>query len=292
MAAFFSRFSNSLSIWQKYEENQHSLSDLPREKPAMLNRYGSSQAGVVEPPQGPHGALLTKLPPEIRYRIWQYVLSGRVIRLRFGPLKRVVHDHFDCHLDFATPTMFQLSRSHLNLYYDVTGVGILHGVDQKRYGLETSIALLRTCRLIHVEASQVLYEQNIFFIESPDVLLHLRDTRHFLDQIRHLRLFLSKSHCWWLRRDNTKLESVWERIWDIIAGLELVSLGVHLLCCHDEFPEQFETPYISPLLKIKGMASAQITIRNLPLGYLYPKKLPSDSRLRGLEQTIKAQWES
>ena len=218
----------------------------------------------AEPCQAQNSPLLRMLPPEIRYRIWQYVLGGKVIRLRLEPGKFLhLQDYFESGVDISEINGSHFSQSHLDLYYDRPRVGALKGVDHSNYSYEMSAGLLRVCRQIHLEASHILYRQNIFFMES-DVFLHVFLEHHVSRKnfaaIRHLRLFLS---CPTITRTRAAHEppKAWERLWAAVAELELASLGVHIVYHYDVFLTGIKAPVVLPLLDVRGIDAVHLVIR-------------------------------
>ena len=240
-----------------------------------------------KPYQAQDSPLLTKLPPEIRYLIWQYVLGGKVIRLRLEPGK-ILHfqDYFESGIPISKINSSHLSQSHLNIYY---GYRLLEGVDLANNRYEIPAALLRVCRLIHLEASHILYRQNIFFMES-DVFLHIfrghQVSHKSFTGIRHLRLFLD---CPAILRPRAahELPSTWERLWAAVAELQLASLGAHIAYSYDHtfYPDMLargiEAPAVLPLLDIRGIDVVQLVIGGSSKGSM---------RRFELEEEIKKWW--
>lgn len=238
-----------------------------------------------KPYQAQNSPLLTKLPPEIRERIWQYALGGKVIRLRLEPGK-FLHfwNYFESGIPISKINSRHFSQSHLDLYYDHQGVGVLRGVDHSKNGYEIPAGLLRVCRVIYLEASHILYRQNIFFMESDAVLLNLREhhvSRKIYTGIRHLRLGLS---CPRIERTRGAHEppSEWERLWAAVAGLELASLGVHMVYSYDVFSIGIEAPAMLPLLDVRGVDVVHLVIRS---------SSKASIRKFDLEEEIKQQWQ-
>ena len=239
---------------------------------------------LPKPYQTQISPLLTMLPPEILYRIWQYVLGGKVIRLRLGPGKFLhFQDYFESGVAISKINSSQFSQSHLDLCYNYPRIGALKGVDHSNNGYEIPAGLLRVCPLIHLEASHILYKQNIFFMESDAIFFNIRE--HHVGQksfagIRHLRLFLS---CPRIERTRAAHEppSAWERLWAAMAGLELASLGVHIVYDYRVFTTGIEAPAVIPLLDIRGIDVVQLVIRDLSEG---------SRRKFELEEEIKERW--
>ena len=297
MEAAVSHLAVVSKMWPNRKQ-QISSSPYPKEKLAFSHPNNRDQL-TIRPPsrhdntrvsptpsQAQNSPLLTILPPEIRCRIWQYVLGGKVIRLRLEP-GNILHfqDYFESGVEISESNGSHFSQSHLDLYNDLRGMGILKGVDHSHHGYEISAALLRVCRFIYLEASHILYRQNIFFMES-DVLLHVFQGHHHRQKnfarIRHLRLYLR-----WPRPHEPS--STWELLWAGVAAFELASLGVHIVYDDDwlrddvyYFYSGIETPAVLPLLDVRGIDVVRLVIRGSSMG---------SKRRLDLEEEIKQRWQ-
>ncbi|KAK5128737.1 hypothetical protein LTR85_000070 [Meristemomyces frigidus] len=104
---------------------------------------------------------LLRLPPEVRNRIWRYVLCGNTVRVtvRNDQLERAV-----CGLH-STPEEEALHCKQTNKDYHTSYT------QRHRSCLQLlHFSILRACRQAHQEAALLPYQESIFTFSSPEVL--------------------------------------------------------------------------------------------------------------------------
>lgn len=103
------------------------------------------------------------MPPEIRLRIWQYAIGGNLIYLerKAGRLNHVRYEYVAKPIDSKSS---QPKDPKWDLMAE-TDVAQLRKLDPSATHSKGTAALLRACHLIYLEASHVLYTQNIFVMD-------------------------------------------------------------------------------------------------------------------------------
>lgn len=260
-----------------------------RPSPLPKARRNLSQTSLSLHPQ-PTCPLLTRLPPEIRQRIYVYVLGGRIIHLTHIS-KRIVHQQLEISEhqlnDEEPPTGEIPIQMPPNIEWDDELTRIPH----RPQFSTVDLSLLQTCHAIYAEAIPSLYNSNTFSMASPLVLLYIKDyilLPQRFEEIRHLQLIP------WVYFENPEHftgrihapydEKTWSNFWTVVAGMGLRSLGLWVEywgkaeeCCID-------ADWIKPLLKVKGVNEVGIQLQF--------RAGPWDTRrLRGLEKDIEKSWE-
>lgn len=133
--------------------------------------------------------IFTKLPPELRKQIYEFVLCDNVIHLT-TVLKYVQHRRFD--IPETLEPEDQAGSVVLVLPPKIEGVASSNRAPCPRQFSTTSVALLQTRLALYREAILLLHSGNTFSMSSPLILMCLHDyvlrpQRFF--QIRHLNLY-------------------------------------------------------------------------------------------------------
>ncbi|KAJ4413010.1 hypothetical protein N0V82_008598 [Gnomoniopsis sp. IMI 355080] len=138
--------------------------------------------------------LIARLPPEIRYLIWNEAIGSRVlhiVRKRRRLLAMECVESFSPDLETTVHTCWGLS----------TTMGRRDGFylgSRSRYPTRPAnlLPLLQTCRRIYREAVTVLYENNVFDINHVDTLAYLGRTvlPQRLNRIRVLKFSFRFEH--------------------------------------------------------------------------------------------------
>ena len=264
-----------------------------RPPPRPMERRDLTQTSLSNDSQ-PSSPLFTILPPEIRQRIYTNVLGGTIIHLTLISKKIVSHrlsltDHQMNDEEPPTgdiPLQMPPTLDWQDMWDQRSRTP---KVDQAS---STIMSLLQTCHAIYKEASPVLYNSNTFSMSSPLVLLYLKDyvmLPQRFTQIRDLQLvpwvfFDDPEHH--LRKIHEPYDKeTWPCFWDIVANMNLRSLGLWVEYWGKETDCTMEAGWIQPLLKAHGIHRASIQLQLRATAW-------DTRRLRNLEKEIQKLWTS
>ncbi|KAK0514006.1 hypothetical protein JMJ35_003728 [Cladonia borealis] len=232
-------------------ELAHMLKHRPPVSPPSNNDL--SQYSISTHPQ-PDSLFFARLPPELRYRIYAHVLGNNVIYLTQAS-RRIAHQHYplpsslsdddndDEHETIAMDPAPELRLSDEDIPYSSQ----FHSL---------SLSLLRTCHAVYSEALPALYGSNVFSFSSPLPLVYLYHRfllpRSHFTLIRHLRLhwmyFVSPGTCGRIYAPYDF--NTWARFWEVVAGMELVSLGTQIeVWGHGEEDFKHEATWLRELMQ-------------------------------------------
>lgn len=261
-----------------------------RPSPLPPSRKNLSQTSLILHPQ-PSCPLFTTLPPEIRQRIYDYVLGGGIIHLTHisKSMKCTYLDSTERQInDEEPPTGKFPLQMPANLDWEDERNRIPKGGQFS----SLSISLLQTCHAIYAEATPILYKSNNFSMASPLVLRYLKDYTlrpQRLAEIRHLQLVP------WVYFDDPELhlkrghepydKETWLNFWAIVAEMDLMSLGLLVEYWGKEEDCTLDADWIQPLLKVKGLKSVGIQLQ-------FRASAWDTRRLRSLEEEIERVWTS
>ena len=195
--------------------------------------------------------LLTKIPLELRQRIYIYALGSHLVHILLTP-SRIAHICCTC------PTLTHFSRA---CYPSAR-----HRIVPESVPIPPSdiaVALLRTCRQIYAEALHFLYSSNTFEIDdlSAFVLLARNMPPRGLSEIRTLHLTWSADYPP-LQLEATKPatnvpydDATYLRFWGVIAGQmpALRELRVGILDTWWVRTLEMEDPWVQPIKQVKGL---------------------------------------
>ena len=269
------------------EEKNRVLEQRP--PPLPTSRLNLSQTSLSSHTQ-PTSPLLTKLPPELRSRIWGLVLGGHVFHL-VHVSKRIAHKQLECSKSSRDkdPPVGSLS---LPMAPAVKWTDEGNRIPQPGEFNSLSLSLLQTCHAIYNEALPVLYNSNTFSLASPLVLLYLKDyilrPQHFAE-IRHLQLVP------WVYFDNPAQftgkihepfdSETWTRFWKVVGKMRLSSLGLWLEYWGQELGCTIGADWMEPVLQVHdvGRVGVHIQYRCSPWDW---KRMPV------MEEVIEKAWTS
>lgn len=258
-----------------------------RPAPLAQNRRNLSKISLITHSQ-PLSLLCTKLPPEIRQNIYELVLGGSVTHLVHGKKRILMCNRSELAEQIDHGEQIGRVAIQETPYVDwIEGRNMLPILDQCSKNL---LSLLRTCHAIYAEAIPVLYNSNVFTIASPIVLIYLHDyvlLPQRFSEIRHLNLFwtyFSDAALFCGRMYAPYDDESWTRLWDLIAGMNLRTLGIRLE--YVGFAEcSLESGWIQPLLKVKGVDRVGLKLEH--------RVGPGNEvRLNDMEKQIEKQWTS
>lgn len=249
-----------------------------------------SQYSISTHPQ-PDSLFFARLPPELRYRIYAHVLGNSVIYLTHAS-RRIAHQHY--------PLPSSPSHDDNDDEHEITAMdpapGILWLSDEDRIPYSNqfhslSLSLLRTCHAVYSEALLVLYGSNVFSFSSPLPLVYLYHRfllpRSHFALIRHLRL-----HWMYIANPGGMCGCIhapydfntWARFWEVVAGMELVSLGTQIEVLGGEEDVKHEATWLRELMQVRGVRKVDVRI--------YWKTVWVLIRQPDLEMAVRRRWGS
>ena len=226
-------FGRDRSSKQKRLQHKAELARVLKHRPPVSppSNNDLSQYSISTHPQ-PDSLFFARLPPELRYRIYAHVLGNNVIYFTQAS-RRIAHQHYpvpsslsddndDEHETIAMEPAPELWLSDEDIPYSSQ----FHSL---------SLSLLRTCHAVYSEALPALYGSNVFSFSSPLPLVYLYHRfllpRSHFALIRHLRL-----HWMYIVNPGGVCGRIyapydfntWASFWEVVAGMELVSLGTQI----------------------------------------------------------------
>ena len=245
------------------QEKAQAIEQRPAPLPQTRIKLSQSDLSFKDPQQSqPSCLLFQKLPPEIRAHVWEEVLGGSI--LRFETVNKGVM-HTCMPLPFARHRFSSTSARELDCrQWDDDDD------DELGQFLTVDVRLLRTCHTAYAECIPILWGSNTIAMSSPLTLLYLYDytlvPSHFT-QIRHLQLQ-------WTYFEHSKIMSsryiadhdpqTWERFWELVAQMKLLSLGVNLgYIGSPDGKGNISTEWTKPMLKVQGVRNVCLVLEGL-----------------------------
>ena len=237
------------------EERKQVIQDRPDPLPPYRLNLSNSSINKPSASNSEICSLLTRFPFEIRRRIYEFTLGGNRLLLHHE------HKHIKLRSEIIPLDPPSWASEYRNYRHDeahqVSG-GIQH---------LPGFPLLLTCRQIYMEAVSILYDENIFDLDSPLILVYLAERclrPQRLKAIRHLglnwRYFDDPGHFTEKIHEPYDFET-WEKFWNIVAfRLNLQSLNVRLEYVGESHRLNLDGNWVQPMLKVKDIGQAQITI--------------------------------
>ncbi|KAL8771394.1 MAG: hypothetical protein Q9194_004895 [Teloschistes cf. exilis] len=226
-----------------------------RPNPLPETRLNLSQDFLVSPSTVPPTCALLSLPFELRQSIYENALGESILLLSNNYGKIRIHRTLP-------PHCVTWSSDGPKYKWNMETADF-----ESRSGFPT-YRLLLTCRQIYVEAIDILYSKNVFNLDSPLMLIHLKDLS-FLPQRFHKIRHLSLS--WTYMTDPAHFNgsihepydwATWERFWKIIAhDMRLVSLSANIGYIGDRHGLNMEGDWMKPILEVRGLREAKICVR-------------------------------
>ena len=270
---------------RKYERRcAESRAAMPKDRPHPLpkTRRRLSETTPATHAQ-PFRSYFLKLPAEIRTRYNELVHSGEIVHLsniRQRMISRKLGNPET--LDgrgqtdvIIVPSEFSQSRDRLDSFE----------------ASENALALVQTSRVIYAESIPFLYSNMNFSMSSLLVLIYLHDLVllpqrfkqiHYLylhwsheDSTHHRTNEAHRNHC--PQHDS----SPWERFWEIVAGMELLSLTVWIDFIGPQDKLALDSSWVRPMLEVKGVENVGIRIQHI-LGAKYERPQLLERRLEKL----------
>ncbi|KAL6718120.1 hypothetical protein ACLMJK_004207 [Lecanora helva] len=262
------------------------------QRPASLpaSRSSLSQTTLALHPQA-SCLLFAILPPEIREKIFSYVLGGRIIHLTHIS-KRIACQRLEITNDQMYDDNPPTGDIPLQMPPNIQWENERDRIPKPGQFSSISLSLLQTCHAIYAEVTPILYNSNTFSMSSPLVLLYLKDhvllPQRFAD-IRHLQLVP------WVFFDNPELhlkkiyepydKQTWPRFWELVSRMNLTSLGLWLELWGKDEDCSLSAEWVQPMLKVKG-------IKNVGIHLQLRAGAWETTRLKSLEMNIEKTWTS
>lgn len=210
--------------WKMRQKN------LPRPLPARRRDLSSDREGRPSGVENSRSPLL-RLPLELRQQIFTEVLGGDTLHLIQLP-KRL--GHIRC--------TYQSENGQWDHARNCFPPGLIqtyhrYDMNQPPESTDTCIALLKVCRQIYRDASQILYQTNTFDINHPTTLLYLAITPHRLQSIRSLQITWTDPARWYSFARDTygtypddfdTWNKMWTRVREEMTGLRRVYLYLQM----------------------------------------------------------------
>ena len=258
--------------------------------------------------------MLIMLPAEIRVMIWQNVVGGNKLQLTVDPnhLDHVIQHSFGYSSPNGYYDFFSNSRVHLFEHPDLNHFSentMWPDTDLSSFPREFDSALLHVCRTIRDEAYDVFFRHNVFLVWSINALhppLSYCSLSHRFSSICHIRFHLQDVLCE-PTFEHPKSDD-WVVFWELLASMRLQSLGVSIRVAdvkaswgRQKFPELKNQTmmeelglddvfWISPLLGIRGVKTAECVIEERHLVRVRGKRTEKFERCASLERVIQNQW--
>ncbi|KAL8663490.1 MAG: hypothetical protein Q9202_003800 [Teloschistes flavicans] len=226
-----------------------------RPGPLPENRLNLSQDFLMSPSTVTQTSTLLSIPFELRQIIYQFALGESILLLSNNYGKIRIHRTLP-------PYGVTWTSDGPTYRWNMETADF-----ESKFGFPT-YRLLLTCRQIYVEAIDLLYSRNVFNLDSPLMLIHLKDLS-FLPQrfqkIRHLSLSwtymthpahfhgsIHEPYDW----------ATWERFWKIIANdMRLVSLSANIGYIGDRQGLNMEGDWVKPILEVRGLREVNVCVR-------------------------------
>ncbi|KAI4111254.1 MAG: hypothetical protein LQ339_000715 [Xanthoria mediterranea] len=207
------------------------------ENPARLTS-GSTTETILRRPSGIQQSILSRLPLELRQHVYDLVLGG--------------DREFEVGISYRDPFAYKMRmspRAHFCI------------VDTSRTRAPFRVALLRTCRQIHTEAIDLLYQGTTFIFKKPEVFKNLAaklDPCNF-DNIRHVDVrFWDFAHEDPSLGCDSAMVSHWKFFWSTMIGITHlrtlhVDMQYDVRMWYHSADQQYSRPLLEPLLALSGL---------------------------------------
>ena len=257
--------------FQRQQQRRHRLT-LPslRVDPAVT---GQTREANLRTSMQLQCLLFSKLPPEIRQRIYDLIIGEQTFllwrrrRLR-GRREELCRRHYASRLSTPDNRVTGAADSNCpNNYSFCSSSSPGNPPPRCRYPGYSAyfsyplspLPFLQTCCRIYSEALPTLYTANIFDIRNSATVMDLQSSMplHRFHTIRHLRVSRHLCHeptCRYTIKQSPAEEELivaWEDMWGVIAGMEgLLRLEVDISCCGSSLPKEFEQLILRSLRNI------------------------------------------
>ena len=192
-------------------------------------------------------SFLGRIPIEVRLQIYQYILATTFhLGHKSKPEPWMGGKELDIRQPCLSSGTYFISREH-------------------------QPALLRTCRQVHAEAVDIMYQKNTFVLHSSELLTSFADIipRQRFDQIRYMSINLTGRN----KLDtpvspNGSLFEMhqWDTLWIILAGMKglqslhvRIELGIHM----NNKPEHDRhcRPILEPIRLLRGLRTFELDFK-------------------------------
>ena len=233
---------------------------------------------------------LKHLPAEIRTQIWQEILGHGLFHMTHDPESGVLRSYL-CRTYNQVTTPWELAQCQYPLGpYGVARCFGRHPDPNFRYRIQNvpfhTLPLLRASRTICAEATEALYNSNVFGFDS------LATLQSMLSKMKaHVRLIRSISidfHVWKIwPQQSTQIFNVafddWTQMWALLVR-HFTSLKHLRLTLHTRSSfSNLHTSDLGPLLKLRNMKSFHLTVWR----YYHWGKVEDTSAALEFESTIR-----
>ncbi|MCJ1250197.1 hypothetical protein MMC30_007423 [Trapelia coarctata] len=238
-----------------------------RPQPLPRSRFNISQPSLpTHGPSPPSPPFLSKLPLEIRLRIYEYILGNTRLHLFHPdpatapfPLRYLRCHEPTCLTSSCTPLTACPADTAQNQWRRI--------IAPPTHPDAMDLALLRTCRQIYAEAVDILYGSNIFHISDLNVLVYLANYRIRPQRLRAIRKLELRWNYYcdpamWRGCVHEPYDwGTWEEVWEIIgARMALSGLKVRLAYWGPGEDLSVDARWIAPMLKVRGIRDVEVAV--------------------------------
>ena len=256
---------------------------VPQERPHPLpkTRHRLSETTLATHPQ-PFSSLCLRLPAEIRRQIYKLVFCGEMFHL--GPSHQGMISG-----KLENPETIDGQGLVEILVVPIEFLHPMNGPSASKVP-KNILALVQTCRIVYAESIPFLYSNITFSMTSLFVLIDLHDFAllpQSFKQIRHLNLYWGHEDSDYFRTSSRRRHqnycppndlAVWQRFWEIVAGMELLSLSMWIDYIGPQENLALDKSWMQPMLEVKGVKYVGIRIQQI-LGMTYERPHLLERRL-------------
>lgn len=190
---------------------------LPQQRLRRLTISSSANFSQEEPTDNAqlHSRLFNTLPPEIRLRIFELAVAGRILHVTRMPTRL-------CHVTCPQPwggspqlySCWSTEGQESGFHHEVVCIDRFRDRDDL-------LDLAKTCRRMYYDTINLLYTRNLFDVSSPKIMTFLQQTvlPHRFNTIRSLQLSYRLQTTWWTDATSRDRRD-WEEALLIVAGME------------------------------------------------------------------------
>ncbi|KAI4218812.1 MAG: hypothetical protein LQ349_008563 [Xanthoria aureola] len=214
---------------------------------------GSTTDAIPRRPSGIQQSILSRLPLELRQHVYGLVLGG--------------DREFEVAISYRDPLADKMGlppRAHFCILETRrTRLDLLkkNVCPKERRARFHRVALLQTCRQIHTEAIDLLYQGTTFIFKKPEVIKHLAAKLGpcNFDNIRHVDV-----RFWEIAHEDPSLGcdsdmvSHWNFFWSTMIGITHlrtlhVDMKYEVKMWYHSADQQYSRPLLEPLLALSGL---------------------------------------
>ncbi|KAL8789187.1 MAG: hypothetical protein Q9213_001294 [Squamulea squamosa] len=234
-----------------------------------IRKINLSETKVGRPAQS-SSFLLSRLPPEIRAIIFEYIYVNTIVHLH-QIHQRVVFNACpgpsECKVEAGWPR--RLCPNDRDIKSDLLDNGIsIPNPNQFSSHHANLLSPLLACRQIYQEAISYLYSTPIFDVIDPSVVVFLADRCLLpkrLQQIRHLQLRCIHEEDTWMLYGEAKPPTIWPSwgdFWQVVdQRMQLQSFKLDVLYTGPN--TTLQSAWVQPMLQLHGLAQVSVQVKSI-----------------------------